>query len=422
LYIYSVAGKKIKIYTIISIGAAPVSSKNRIKTEESKSRLRNLRNTMDENGIHVAIIQFFVDIYYFSGVNQLSTLIVPLNRDPVLFVQVGLDMAKEESWIDDIRELKGMASLETYFKEQGIGIGTIGINEDTVPATLYRKYRETLPQANFNNISPHLLKIRSIKSDTEIELIKKAADVSYSGHQRIVEVIQEGMTELELSASVEYTTRQQGHAGCSIGRRNAYYPPAGVIGVSGPNLGIISGSGAITISGKGLSAALPMGASSRPIEYGDMVAADISTNIDGYHSDETRMYVLGEPDDHQKRAFDVIYAAQQAALDAIRPGVKGRDVYHAARQVVEKAGYLEHFAGYSRYPQYNYLGHGVGLEANEHPLINSRDDTILQPNMVIAVEPKLIAPQWGVSLEDTLLITNNGYKLLTKTKRKLVVV
>jgi Xaa-Pro aminopeptidase len=134
------------------------------------------------------------------------------------------------------------------------------------------------------------------------------------------------------------------------------------------------------------------------------------------------MYVLGEPDDHQKRAFDVIYAAQQAALDAIRPGVKGRDVYHAARQVVEKAGYLEHFAGYSRYPQYNYLGHGVGLEANEHPLINSRDDTILQPNMVIAVEPKLIAPQWGVSLEDTLLITNNGYKLLTKTKRKLVVV
>ena len=397
-------------------------SKKGIKINEFKSRLHNLRSSMEDNGIHVAIIQFFVDIYYFSGVNQLSTLILPLERDPVLFVQVGLDMAKEESWIDDIRELKGMGSLEAYFKEQGIGVGTIGINEDTLPATLYRKYRETLPQANFNNISPLLQKIRSIKSNTEIGLIQKAAEVSHLGHQRIVDVLQEGITELELSAAVEYTTRQHGHAGCSIGRRNAYYPPAGVIGVSGPNLGIISGSGAITISGKGLSAALPMGASSRQIRYGDMVAADISTNIEGYHSDETRMYVLGQPDDRQKRAFEVIYAAQQAALDVIRPGVKGKDVYHAARQVVEKANYLEHFAGYSRYPHYNYLGHGVGLEANEHPLINSRDETILQSNMVIAIEPKLITSQWGVSLEDTVAVTSNGYKLLTKTKRELIVV
>ena len=399
-----------------------MSSKNRIKTEESKSRLRYLRNAMEERGLQVAIIQFFVDIYYFSGVNQLSTLIVPLDRDPVLFVQVGLDIAKEDSWIGDIRELKGMTTLGAYFEEQGIGNVTIGINEDTVPATLYRKYRETLPRANFRNISPLLQKIRSIKSDKEIRLIQKAAEVSYSGHQRIVEDMQEGITELELSAAVEYTTRRQGHAGCSISRRNVYYPPAGAIGVSGPNLGVISGSGAITISGKGLSPALPMGASSRPIKYGDMVAADISTNIDGYHSDETRMYVLGQPDDRQKRAFEVVYTAQQAALDAIRPGVKGKDVYHAARQVVEKAGYLEHFAGYSRYPQYNYLGHGVGLEANEHPLINSHDETILQPNMVIALEPKLIAAQWGVSLEDTLVVTRDGYKLLTKTKRELIAV
>ena len=88
-----------------------MNSKKEIKMEEFKSRLRNLRNSMEENGIHVAIMQFFVDIYYFSGVNQLSTLIIPLDRDPVLFVQVGLDMAKEESWLDDIRYPRQISTI-----------------------------------------------------------------------------------------------------------------------------------------------------------------------------------------------------------------------------------------------------------------------------------------------------------------------
>ncbi|MBC8393384.1 MAG: M24 family metallopeptidase, partial [Deltaproteobacteria bacterium] len=104
------------------------------------------------------------------------------------------------------------------------------------------------------------------------------------------------------------------------------------------------------------------------------------------------------------------------------PGVRSREVYYAAVDVVERAGYLDYFAAFSRYPKYNYLGHGVGLEAIEFPFIDPRDETILQPNMVIAIEPKLIAPDWGCSLEDTVLVTREGFRVLTKTERELIVV
>jgi Xaa-Pro aminopeptidase len=390
--------------------------------DEYPKRLQNLRTRMEENGIDIAIIQFFVDIYYFSGSNQLSTLIVPLDGDPVLLVQVGIEVAKEETWITDIRRLKGLVSLQEYFKEKNIKARNIGINEDTVTGTLYKKYKENFAGANLINISPLMQEIRAIKSDKEIGLIEEAAEVSLLGHQRVSEVLKEGITELDLSAAVEYCVRKAGHSGCSISRKNGFFPPAGPIGPSGPNLGVISGFGAITISGTGLSSAQPGGASSRKMNSGDMTMVDININIGGYHSDETRMYVIGSPDDQQKRAFDAIFAAYQAALNTMRPGVKGKDVYQAARKALEKAGYLDYFAGFSRYPQYNYLGHGVGLESNEHPLISPRDETILEPNMVIAIEPKLIAPHWGGSLEDTILITQNGYRILTKTKRELIVV
>ena len=390
--------------------------------DEFRQRLNNLREQMETAGIDIAIIHFFIDIYYFSGANQLSTLIVPRDDDPTLFVQVGIDVARKDSWIRDIRALEGMNSLRDFLSVGKNGNVTFGINEDTVPGTLYRKYRESFPAAKFMNISPVIQKIRSIKSDKEVNLIEKTAAVSSLGHAHVREVLKPGLTELDLSAAVEHAIRRNGHSGCSITRRGGYALPAGPMAISGPKLGVISGNGAITMTGTGLSPALPMGASQRKMTHGDMVAVDVSTHVNGYHSDEARMYIIGQPDEQQENAFEVIFNAYQAAIDAIRPGVRSREVYYAAVNVIERAGYLDYFAAFSRYPKYSYLGHGVGLEAIEFPLIDPRNETVLQPNMVIAIEPKLIAPHWGCSLEDTILVTDDGYRVLTKTKRALIVV
>ena len=383
-------------------------------------RINNLKEAMEEKGIDIALLQFYVDIYYFSGSNQLSTLLVPLKGNPVFFVQVGLDMAKEESWIQDIRKMDGMSSIREVFAEQNLEAATIGINEDTVPVPLYKKYLESFSQATFINISPLVQEIRSIKTDSEIALIRKSAEVSHQAHKSVPKLLREGITELELSAEVEYILRRNGHVGYMFTRRNRYAMSSGVIAPSGPNLGFISGSGAITNTGRGLNSAMPIGASFRRIKQGDMVEMDIGVNAEGYHSDEARMYILGNPDDRQKRAFEVVYNAFQTALKTICPGVKGKEVYYAARKVIENSGYMDYFAGFARYPKYNFLGHGIGLEINEPPLINPHDETVLKPNMTIAIEPKLIAPNWGVTFEDTILITEYGYQFLTKSKRELV--
>ena len=390
--------------------------------QEYKDRLNNLKDIMHRQRIDIVILNCYIDIYYFSGTNQLSTLVIPVEDDPVLFVQVGFDRAETESWITDIRRTTGADNITDYLKDKKVDRAGIGINEDTIPVFLYKKYIKQFPQATFMNISPFVLKVRLIKSEKEIALIEKSAQVSFQAHNSVPEILKENMTELALAAKVEYVLRKNGHLGTTFSRRSGYSMPYGVIGPSGPNLGDISGGGFITNTGRGLNSALPVGPSMRSIQKGELIEVDIGTNVTGYHSDEARMYVLGRADEKQTRAFDIVFNAYEAALSVIRPGVKGKEVYHAAREVIEKAGYLEYFAGFSKYPMYNFLGHGVGLEINEAPLINGKDETVFQPNMVIALEPKLVAPDWGVTFEDTLVVTETGYRLITRSKRELIAV
>ena len=281
---------------------------------------------------------------------------------------------------------------------------------------------EAFPDAILVNISPIVEQLRKVKSEEEISLIKKASEISFRGHKRVKEVLKEGVTELELAAEVEMILRKLGHTGVLFRKGRGSFPPGGygVIGPSGSNLGVISGTGDITITGKGLSLAFPFGASRRKISRGDMVMVDIGTNFEGYHSDECRMYVVGKPDGKQKTAFKLVSEALEAAIDNVRAGVKGKDVYFAAKELIDKAGYSDYFAAFKDYPAYSYLGHGVGLEIGEPPFITPKDETIFEVNMVVALEPKLIAPNWGVSLEDTILVTDNGCELLTMSPRGLM--
>ncbi len=385
-----------------------------------KRRLKALRAEMERKGIEAALLQHWADIYYFSGVNQRSTLMIPLEKEPVLLVQVGMYEAIKRSWIREIRGLEGIQSLKTLFSELGLERARIGINEDVISAKLHKRLVDALPDLSFIDISPLILGLRQIKSEEEISIIRKAAEVSRKGHKRAEEILREGLTELELAAEIETTLRKAGHSGFLCLRGRNLSGGYGIIGPSGPNLGVISGMGDITITGRGLGPAFPFGASKRKIKQGEMVIIDIGTNFQGYHSDEARMYVIGKADKKKRKAFEIILDAQETALDVVKPGIKGKEVYKAAKKVVDKAGYGEYFAALKDYPHYTYVGHGVGLEINEPPLLTPEDETILRENMTLAIEPKLIAPHWGVSLEDTILITSKGWEFLTTTKRKLI--
>ena len=165
---------------------------------------------------------------------------------------------------------------------------------------------------------------------------------------------------------------------------------------------------------------MPYGPSLRKVRAGDLVCIDHGTMYRGYHSDEGRTFVVGKARDKQKRLFDIVRRAQDAAIAQVRPGVPAAEVYRAAWRVARDAGYEEYFMAYGQYGV-EYLGHGLGLEIDEPPLVGPKTTTLLEEGMTLALEPKLIIPGWGgVDLEDTLVVTGDGCEVLTQGKRELV--
>ncbi len=387
----------------------------------TERRVEELRRSMAEAGVDVAVITHIIDVYYFSGTGNRSTLIVPLEGEPKLLVQVGYERAKEDSWISDVRRAGGTSDIKRVLDELGLSRGVVGLNMDTISAGFYLKLSSILKEAKLVNVSPLVLDVRSVKDKNEVELIEKAAEISRIGHKRVEEVLEPGITELELAVEVECTLRRAGHDGF-IRHRTWRFNAYGVIGPSGPNLGVITGPGAITITGPGTCPALPYGASNRRIEKGDMVLVDFVVSYMGYHHDEARMYAVGDVDSRKVKSFKLVKEAEEQALEAIKPGRPVSDLYWAARSVFEREGLLDYFAAYSEYPQYTYLGHGIGLEVVEEPSITPGNDKLLRPGMTICIEPKLIAPDWGASFEDTVLVEEDGPRILSKTPRELIYV
>lgn len=386
-----------------------------------KRRVEELQRRMAEAGVSAALITHIIDVYYFTGSGNRAMLIVPVDRDPVMLVQVGFERAKRDSWVKDIRRGFGTSDLKKLLEELGLDKGVLGVNMDVISANLYLKLTSLLKDVRFTDLSPTILDIRAVKDEEEVKLIEKATDISRIGHRRVEEVLEPGITEVELSTEVEYALRKAGHDGF-IRHRTWKFNAYGVIGPSGPNLGVITGPGAITITGPGTSSALPYGASNRRIERGDMVLIDFVTSYGGYHCDEARMYAVGEVDEKQLRSFKLVKEAEEKALETIKPGKLVSDLYWAARRVFEREGLLDYFAAYAEYSQYTYLGHGIGLEVVEEPSITPHNNKPLRPGMTLCLEPKLIAPHWGASFEDTVLVAEDGPQVLTKSPRELIYV
>ncbi|MEM4699650.1 MAG: Xaa-Pro peptidase family protein [Candidatus Nezhaarchaeales archaeon] len=386
-----------------------------------RHRLERLRQSLAEGGMRAAILTHSPDVFYFAGTATRSTLVVPTEGEPVLLVQVGFERALRESWVRDVRRGGGAAELKGLLEELNIKHGAVGLGLDVVSASFYLKLSKLLSGCEIVDVSPTVLRIRAVKEREEVELIERAAEISRVGHRRVEEVLEPGMTELELAIEVEAALRRAGHDGF-IRHRTWRWGGYGVIGPSGPNLGVVSGPGAITITGSGYCPAIPYGPSSRRIERGDLVLVDFVTSYMGYHHDEARMYAVGDVEPRKVRSFKIVKEAEEAALSAAEPGVPASRLYWEARGVFEREGLLDYFAAYASYPQYTYLGHGIGLEVVEEPDVSPRNSEPLRPGMVVCLEPKLVAPDWGASFEDTVLIEEGGPRVLSKSPRDLIYV
>jgi Xaa-Pro aminopeptidase len=385
-----------------------------------ETRIGCFAGKLEAAGFAAAVISYHRDVFYLAGTAQPSNLLVVPGREPVLFARRFLELAQEQSEVSDVVEAAGLGAVRDRLQGLGILGGRIGMSLDVLPAALYRKALRTLDGYEIEDVSDLLLAQRAVKDGAEVDAIRRAAEAFDAAHDAIVAHACPGVSELELSAEVSRALRRAGHDGVLFQRRwDGILQPEGAL-ASGENLWPISAL-AIAVNGVGLGPAVPFGAGRRVLEPGDLVNIDAAVCVDGYHGDMARTYSLGEPSEDVRRFAAIVRACEDAAYEAITPDVPAHVPYDAARAVAEANGVAEWFQGHGRYHG-PYIGHGLGLEFDEPPVLGPRADTPLEPGMVLTIEPKLIAPGIGtVNFEDDVVVGPDGCDYLSELPRELFV-
>jgi Xaa-Pro aminopeptidase len=382
---------------------------------------------MDQAAMDAALLVHHRDVLYYAGTARPASLLVVSDRwspraprrRAILFVRRGLDLVRSEATVEEVVPMRGFSSVTQALVDLGLGAGVLGVELDTTPAQLHRRIEEAFAGWDVVDVSPMVLDQRLIKDDGEIAATRRAAAVADAGHRALAQVAEAGMSELELAAEVERAMRLAGHEGYQPLR----HPGArggGVLLMSGDNLTVRGGHG-LVVTGGGLSAATPYGTSQRVLQPGDLLVLDIGSIRDTYTADESRTFVIGQPTPAQQALFGVVAQAEEAVLDAVRPSVPIPQVYAAAEAIVEQGAAPSFPPGSLTLP--GFVGHGIGLELDEPPVLWPRGEGRLQEGMVLAIEVEVSAPAAGTmaKLEETVVVRSDGPEILTHAPRGLTV-
>ncbi|KLU58684.1 aminopeptidase YpdF [Peptococcaceae bacterium CEB3] len=381
-------------------------------------RIEQLQESLQANGLVAALIMHPLDVYYYAGTAQPCNLIIPARGEPCLLIRRAEEFARRETWVKNNRVGASLRNVKHVFEELEISDGLVGVTEDNIPAAIYKKIQSTLAPAEITDVSAIVLEQRMVKDPYEIMAIRVSAKVFESVHETIMKYGVAGVKEIELAGQVYAAMRSAQAEGIPRNRRwDASLHPEGII-CAGENTWHISGY-AMTVTGVGLSNSLAWGSSASQIKRGDVLVADIGINKHGYHADIARTYIVGETNSRQQEIFDLVKAIQERVLAKIRPGVLARTLYEEAESAAIESSCYEYFQGYDGMKG-RYVGHGVGLELDEPPTIDPYTRVTLEENMVLAIEPKLLVPGvGGFDLKDTVLITREGYEIISPVSREL---
>ena len=379
---------------------------------EVEARIDRLRGELAALGLDAALIVQRADLFYLSGTGQQGYLFVPKEGDPLLLIKKSLLRASTESPLSQVLPLRNPSELPGLLKECGHGgIKRLGMELDVVPTAQYFRYQKIFGQVQIEDVSPAIRRLRMVKSPYEISLMREAALVAEKVYKAALANLRPEMTEVELAAALEHQARLNGHQGYV--RVRAFNQELGFGN-------ILAGAGASVPSyfdgatgGSGLNPSMPIGAGAKPIWRGEPVILDTTVVIEGYIVDQTRVVSLGSPAAHLREAHDVALRIQRKIAVEARPGVGCEDLYLLALEEANSAGLKDNFMGYGP-DQAGFVGHGVGLELDEWPVLARGFKQPLVAGMTLAVEPKFVFPGEGaVGIEDTFLVTDQGLEAIS---------
>ena len=380
---------------------------------EAKQRQAVMQGMLAKQGLDGALFIYPIDVYYFSGTRQNGTLWMPVNGEPVLMVRKSLVRAREDSPLSDIRPFPPSKEFAASLPEAA---RKIGMTFDVVPVQQLKYYTKLLPECEFVDISLLNREIRSVKSDYEVELLKHSGANLSSIFTQVPQFLSAGMRELDLAAEFEIRLRKTGGEGYVRMRAFNQELALGLaVSTGGACYGFFDGA----VTGQGLSSASPQGASLATIEKNAPVFLDYTGVFGGYITDMTRIYVIGELDDELKRAFEVSLTIQQFLQDSLKPGAICEELFLKSQEMAVEAGLGDCYMGMPG-EQARFVGHGVGLELDEFPVVAQGFKMPLKEGHTIAIEPKFVIPGKGViGIENTFVVTLDGGRKITDIPDKI---
>jgi Xaa-Pro aminopeptidase len=387
--------------------------------EEINQRINRFQKELTANDLEGAFILQNADLFYFSGTIQSAVLFVPANGEPILMVQKNLERAQLESSLNNVIQVKNKNHIAQILRDFEVNqLSTAGLEMDVLPANLYIGFRKKFPQCRWVDVSGVIRKLRMIKTDYEIEQIQKATAILHTGLTEIRHIIREGMTELEIDGYLAMIARREGHMGTLRMRGwNQEMTYAHVL--AGDNGSVISYLNSAH-GGSGNTPAMAQGAGFRRIKTNEPIGIDYGVAVNGYIGDQFRTYVIGELSDTLKKAHECSRNIHLLLAREAKPGVSCSHLYDLAVEMAAENGYSDFFMGYGE-GQVQFIGHGIGLEIDEYPIISPRFDGILEEGMVFALEPMFVLPKEGVvGLEDDYLVTSKGLTRLTLTEQVVI--
>jgi len=386
---------------------------------EIRERIERFQALMRGQGVVGALIVQKVDLYYLSMIDQDAYLWIPASDQPLLMVRKNMKCALTNAAIEKVVPLESLSQLPNYLNRcVGSKTGTLGLEMDVLPTNFYLTFQSLFPEKQVVDISPLIRKMRMFKSSYEIFCIKRAAKMADRLYERIPEFIHVSETEMELAAKAEAFYRKEGHPGLTPMRTFNMDSHYGLI-MAGPS-STIPGNYPGPASGSGPGPYLSHGSGFNRIRKHEPILVDYASNVEGYLSDQTRIFSIGSLNEKFYRAHSVMLEVQETLAREGRPGVRAKDLYDLAVKIVKKAGLLEGFMGYPE--PVPFVAHGIGLEMDEWPVIGKNSDHILQERMVVAMEPKFIFPGEGiVGIENTFAITEKGMEKLNRFPEEIVV-
>lgn len=347
--------------------------------------IQKIREFMKYNNLKAVLISKPQNMRYFSNFTGTSAVVLLTDINRYIYTDFRyVEQAKEECIGYDVVSIRGSIDIINHIKS--LGVSRLAFEDDHMTFSMYSLYKEKMDNVEFVPLKGQITKIRAVKTQGEIENIEKASAILDDTFSHILSLIKPGVSEFDIAMEIEYFVKKKG----------------------------ASRSPFETIVASGKRTSMPHAvASNKIIELGDFLTMDFGCIYNGYCVDMTRTVFVGKASEEQKELYDIVLKAQTASLAAVKAGVSCREIDKIARDIISTYGYADNFG--------HGLGRGVGLEVHELPRINSFSEDILEENMVITDEPGIYIPEFGgIRIEDLLVVTNDGYKLLFKSSKELI--